>query len=897
MKVKNMKIKNIYKKISAILLTLMLLLPIANELELVNIKPLESLSASEDVSVRSSEIDFQAIVINPGSSERDLNFTWYANTDTASSGIVQMAEYTDEYDLIVFPDEILFEADSTSKKVEGWRSETTYLNYYSNKASIEGLETNKTYVYRVGNEDEFSEIYTFEIKGAHTNWSFYYASDPQLNFTSTDYATNKSVRQWKASVEKIVALNPDSSLLVNGGDSANRSEEMDDAQYVLGLLAPPELKNMAMAATVGNHDQWNKGSIYAGHVNNPNQTDIAEYKGTPGDYWYTYNNALFIHLNTSTYNDPTVTISWIDSHITFIKEAIEANPQADWHILVFHESLFSGGKEHSATTGFVNVRNAFAPKLSELHKTHCIDLVLSGHDHCYSRSHVMDGTDVLQELGEEDDVVVDPEGIVYITANTASGIKYYDILSPNWYYLSKMNQERTPNVSNVEITGGAFSTSLHITTYRNVIDPGYTSDQPDMSVVDEFTITKTAENKIFGSEQELKNTGSQITVKVPNIFSQEYARLNVRKLSSGTNYNKLKDALSKDSRLKDYKVLSTVYDASLTVEDQQVQTNDGKKEIKVYIPFPEIQDGYSPIMGLDGYPLNNMYSLDENGNAYRISNSTLETKDGILCYSFSTDKVGTYAIGIAAEEGSAVSKVVGSGGKVNVTGKTVIGETITMEVVPDSGKEINTVKVTDADGKTITTTAKGNNQYTFVMTGYKATVTVTFRDKEVTAITVKNGQKATLNVGKKLKINTTVTPADGLLTYTSNNTKVAKVSSDGNITAVGKGTAVITIKGRRGSVVKQITITVKQPVTSLTVKPKTVKVKSGNTYKIKATVKPSSANTKKLSYKSNRPKIAKVSKNGKVTAVGKTGSAKITVRTTDGSNLKATIKIQIVAKK
>ena len=889
-----MKVKNIYKKIVSIILTLMLLIPIANELELVNIKQMNSLAESENVSTKSASIDFQAIVINPGSSERDLNFTWYADTDADSSGIVQMAEYTDEYDLIEFPYEVLFEADSTSEKVQG---SETYSQYYTNKASIEGLETNKKYVYRVGNEGEYSDIYTFEIKGEHTNWSFYYASDPQLNNSATDYSTHKSVLQWMASVQKITDINPDSSLFVNGGDLADRLNSTHDAQYVMGLMAPPELKNVAMAVTVGNHDQWGDGNVYSGHFNNPNQTDIGVYNNTPGDYWYTYNNALFIHLNTSTYNKYATTISWIDSHVAFIKEAIEQNPQTDWHILVMHESLFSGGAEHSATTGFVSVRNAFAPRLSEIHKTHGIDIVLGGHDHCYSRSHVMDGTNVLQELGPEDDVVVDPEGIVYITANTASGIKYYDILSPNWYYLSKMNQEKTPNVSNVEITGGAFSTSLHITTYRNVIDPYYTSDQPDMSVVDEFTITKTADNKIFGSEQELKNTGSQITVKVPNIFSQEYAKLNVRKLSSGTNYNKLTNALSKDSRLKDYKVLSTVYDASLTVEDQQVQTNDGKKEIKVYIPFPEIQDGYSPIMGLDGYPLNNMYSLDENGNAYRISNSTLETKDGILCYSFSTDKVGTYAIGIAAEEGSAVSKVVGSGGKVNVTGKTVIGETVTVEVVPDSGKEINTVKATDADGKTITTTAKGNNQYTFVMTGYKATVTVTFRDKEVTAITVKNGQKATLNVGKKLKINTTVTPADGLLTYTSNNTKVAKVSSDGNITAVGKGTAVITIKGRRGSVVKQITITVKQPVTSLTVKPKTVKVKSGNTYKIKATVKPSSANTKKLSYKSNRPKIAKVSKNGKVTAVGKTGSAKITVRTTDGSNLKATIKIQIVAKK
>ena len=70
---------------------------------------------------------------------------------------------------------------------------------------------------------------------------------------------------------------------------------------------------------------------------------------------------------------------------------------------------------------------------------------------------------------------------------------------------------------------------------------------------------------------------------------------------------------------------------------------------------------------------------------------------------------------------------------------------------------------------------------------------------------------------------------------------------------------------------------------------KTVKLKKGKTYKIKATVKPKNATNKKLTYKSSNKKIATVSKNGKIKAKKK-GRCTITVTSKDGKK-KAKIKV------
>ena len=74
---------------------------------------------------------------------------------------------------------------------------------------------------------------------------------------------------------------------------------------------------------------------------------------------------------------------------------------------------------------------------------------------------------------------------------------------------------------------------------------------------------------------------------------------------------------------------------------------------------------------------------------------------------------------------------------------------------------------------------------------------------------------------------------------------------------------------------------------------KTVKLKKGKRYKLKATVTPAKASNKKLVWKSSNKKIAKVSSSGKVTAIKK-GRAVITCRAKDGSGIR--VKCTVVVK-
>ena len=158
--------------------------------------------------------------------------------------------------------------------------------------------------------------------------------------------------------------------------------------------------------------------------------------------------------------------------------------------------------------------------------------------------------------------------------------------------------------------------------------------------------------------------------------------------------------------------------------------------------------------------------------------------------------------------------------------------------------------------------------------------------------------KETLEVGNTVSLTATVLPdyaSNRTVTWTSNNEQVAKVSADGIVTAIGKGTANITVRANDGSnVTATAVITVEEKIvkvtkvklskTSLTLKPKASTT-------LKVTITPSKATNKSLVWSSSNKKVATV-KDGKITAKA-VGTTTITVKTQDGSNKKAICKITV----
>ena len=127
------------------------------------------------------------------------------------------------------------------------------------------------------------------------------------------------------------------------------------------------------------------------------------------------------------------------------------------------------------------------------------------------------------------------------------------------------------------------------------------------------------------------------------------------------------------------------------------------------------------------------------------------------------------------------------------------------------------------------------------------------------------------------------------VTYTSSDEKVATVSN-GVVTAVGKGTATITATGANNTT-SSVTITVKQPVTGVTLNKTTLELEKDQTEKLVATVLPTNADgDKTVTWNSDNNAVATVSQDGTVTAVGK-GSCNITATTQNGKT--ATCKVTV----
>lgn len=140
----------------------------------------------------------------------------------------------------------------------------------------------------------------------------------------------------------------------------------------------------------------------------------------------------------------------------------------------------------------------------------------------------------------------------------------------------------------------------------------------------------------------------------------------------------------------------------------------------------------------------------------------------------------------------------------------------------------------------------------------------------------------TKGAGETFTVTATLSPSDArtTLTWTSSNTSVATVDQNGKVTCVAKGTADITAKTSNGYTAK-CTVTVQSSVTSVTVAPATLTLKTGATQKLSATVSPSDVPDKTLVWSSSNTSVATVDASGKVTAKA-AGTASITATAVNG---------------
>lgn len=270
-----------------------------------------------------------------------------------------------------------------------------------------------------------------------------------------------------------------------------------------------------------------------------------------------------------------------------------------------------------------------------------------------------------------------------------------------------------------------------------------------------------------------------------------------------------------------------------------------------------------------GFDINDNYKFYNEVNFYRIK--------------FTVRQTGNYVVNNVLEfaDGNNADMIVDDGVILNPA------RLITREVVTAAPKPTETT--------TTTTVPKTSNNTEPSSTTPTVTSSTPSPSTPVAVSGVALNKKvATVNVGKKVTVKATVTPANAdnkTLVWTSSNTKIATVSN-GVVKGVKAGRVIITAKTTDGSNVSATcTVTVKQPVTRISLSKKAT-MYTGKKLTLKAKVNPANASNKALTWKSSNTKIAKVASNGVVTGV-KAGTVKITATAKDGSRKSATCTVTV----
>jgi hypothetical protein len=374
-----------------------------------------------------------------GANETQRNLTWYS--DSGEAEVVQLAKKSDATG-----------ADFPAAKATSFAATsdtTTAGSLRSQKATIAGLQEKTAYVYRVGSDAGWSKTYDFSTRSFSGDYNFLLFGDPQIG-ASGDVAGDQL--GWQKTLDSATQKFPASEFLFSAGDQVEHAA--NETEYD-AFLAPDQLRQYPLSPINGNHDVGSKA--YEQHYNVPNFDPTAgaatSTTSSGGDHWYIYNDVLYIILNSNSQDTA--------SHEAFMRKVVaEQGDKVKWKIVGFHHSIYSVAS-HANDLDIIARRAALPSIISDLD----IDLVLMGHDHVYTRSYLINDGKVAEDTTQGAQGTVTPEDgdVLYVTANSASGSKYYDIRNQEYDFAAVKNQEKIRNYSNVQITDRAIT----VTTYRS----------------------------------------------------------------------------------------------------------------------------------------------------------------------------------------------------------------------------------------------------------------------------------------------------------------------------------------------------------------------------------------------------------------------------------------------
>lgn len=380
-------------------------------------------------------------------------------------------------------------ADETQANI-AWQSPTVgaqYLEYWKisapddkqrvesergpHEALMTGLEPDTEYAYRVGNDRiGWTDEYTFTTDSGDDSWNFLAFADAQIG---VDAKIKEQAAAWEKAVNTATSEHPDASFIMHLGDQIEGWGAPN--VQTKAFTAPEKLHNYRLGVLRGNHETYTTKRQFNDAFYLPNEENDS------GNYFFNYNNVLFIGLDSNASKSDEIA-----RHAEFVQKAIdEHGAEADWVIVGFHHAPFSQGT-HYTDDDVVRLREELTPKLSDAG----VDLVLSGHDHIYTRTHLMEGTEpvIPEGAAKAGDVLIPDENqVLYVTSTTATGGKYYDFQDKDGNThprireeyaadlahdsTARWRQDYNPDYTSIEVSPEA----LKLTTYN--INTPYVVDQ------------------------------------------------------------------------------------------------------------------------------------------------------------------------------------------------------------------------------------------------------------------------------------------------------------------------------------------------------------------------------------------------------------------------------------
>lgn len=315
--------------------------------------------------------------------ETGVTLRWYLTRPAACSVVVDPEGAAQRWDSA---------ADGTAQRVR-----------------IDGLQPGRSYSYRVSAGDRaLTDTLTFQTNRA-----------PGQRFQFMVFGdSGRGTRVQYKLAGVMTRYTPQADLLVHTGDVVYP----DGARYRYAerFFAPYRhlLARVNLWPCLGNHDVDADGRA-------PGYEEVFELPANGPDglpaghnYWFDYASSRFAVIDSN----PYMTEERLRDEVAPWLYRVLGDPTPEWRFVVLHHPPYTGGKYAPDE----RVQRALVPTFEAVG----VDIVFSGHDHNYQRTHPLRGGQI----------VPDGEGVVYLISG-AGGADLYTPRGPAPAYVAALNNQ------------------------------------------------------------------------------------------------------------------------------------------------------------------------------------------------------------------------------------------------------------------------------------------------------------------------------------------------------------------------------------------------------------------------------------------------------------------------